>query len=475
MKYSKIKYIFTAFIVICALQSCDQGFEDLNKNPNNPATIPSELLTADIVRSAANNLYTTFLGGDMGAIWAQHWTKVQYNDEERYSPRETIIESFWTNIYEDVISDAKSMELLALAEENPAQQAVGLILQAYGFSLLTDAYGDIPFTDAIKGSTESNFTPAYDSQETVYNGIISLLDQANDLINSGAGSIGAGADLLYGGDASKWQKFANSLQFRSLMRISSKTDVSAKLTELLSRPMFTSNDDEAKLVYLSTLPNANPIFETVDITAGARGEWKVNSVMVDMLVSMNDPRLPLYVGLNNNGEYRGKPSGYRDVPNDDYNYANVSPIGPFYLAPTLPGYFVSFSELLFLHAEAAAKGLISGDAATYYAAAIASNFEANGIAAGATAYIDAHPYTDEESIALQKYIALYGQGFEAWTEWRRTKVPALTPAVEGTIDQIPSRYKYPGIEQSLNKANYDAAVSGLGGENTLTAKIWWLQ
>jgi len=472
---SKIKYFFTAFLLIFAFQSCDQGFEDLNKNPNDPSTIPSELLTADIVRSAANNLYAPFLGGDMGANWIQHWTKVQYNDEERYSPRETTIESFWTNIYEDVISDAKSMEQLAIVEENPAQQAVGLILQAYGFSLLTDAYGDIPFVDAIKGGTENNFTPAFDSQDVVYDGIIALLDQANDLINSGAGSIGAGADLLYGGDASKWQKFANSLQFRCLMRISSKKDVGAKLTELLSRPMFTSNNDEAKLAYLGALPNANPIFETIDITAGARGEWKVNSVMVDMLVSLNDPRLPLYVGLNDAGEYRGKPSGYRDVPNDDYNYANVSPIGPFYAKATLPGYFLSFSELLFLHSEAAAKGLISGDAATFYNAALASNFEANGIAGDATAYAEAHPYNGEESIALQNWIGLYGQGFEAWTEWRRNRVPALTPAFEGTIDEIPSRYKYPGIEQSLNKANYDAAVTALGGENNLTAKIWWLQ
>lgn len=473
MTYSKIKYIFTALTLVFVFQSCDQGFEELNQNPNDPAVIPSELLTADIVRSAANNLYTTFLGGDMGAIWAQHWSKVQYNDEERYSPRESIIESFWTNIYEDVIADAKSMELLAIEEENPAQQAVGLIMQAYGFSLLTDAYGDIPFTDAIKGGSDSNFTPAYDSQDVVYDGIISLLDQANDLINSGAGSIGAGSDILYGGDASKWQQFANSLQFRCLMRISSKRDVSAKLTELLSRSMFTSNADEAKLAYLDAAPNANPIYETV--VFGTRNEWKANTTTVDLLTSLNDPRLSIYFGTNASGEIRGKPPGLLDVPNEEYDYANVSPLGALYLEPTLPGYFVSFSELLFLHAEAAAKGYISGDAATYYNAAIASNFEANGIAGDAGAYAEAHPYDGEESIALQKYIALFGQGFEAWTEWRRTQVPTLVPALEGTIDQVPLRYKYPGIEQSLNKEGYDSAISALGGENNLVARIWWLQ
>lgn len=472
MNINKIKYIGLIFSVLFIIQSCDQGFEELNQNPNDPAIIPAELLTADIVRSAANNLYTTFLGGDMGACWAQHWTKVQYNDEERYSPRESTIESFWTNIYEDVISDAKSMETLALAEENPAQEAVGLILQAYGYHLLTDAYGDIPFTEAIQGGTESNFTPVYDSQETVYNGIVALLDKANTLLDSGAGSIGAGSDILYGGDASKWQKFANSLQFRCLMRISAKQDVSAKLTELLGRSMFISNADEAKLAYLGADPNANPIYETV--VFGTRNEWKVNSEMVDLLSSLNDPRLPVYVGLNADGEYRGKPSGIRDVPNDEYDYANVSPLGPFYLEPTLPGYFLSFSELLFLHAEAAEKGFISGDAATFFNAAISSNFDANGIAGAAGDYISSVAYDGLTSIATQKWLALYGQGFEAWTEWRRTQIPSLSPAIEASISQIPMRYRYPGIEQSLNAANYESAVNALGGENNLVAKIWWL-
>lgn len=472
MTINKIKYLTIIFSTIFIVQSCDQGFEELNQNPNDPSIIPAELLTADIVRNAANNLYTTFLGGDMGAIWAQQWTKVQYNDEERYSPRESVIESFWTNIYEDVISDAKSMEVLSITEENPAQEAVGLIMQAYGYHLLTDAYGDIPFTEAIQGG-EGNFTPAYDSQETVYNGIIELLDRANTLLDAGAGSIGAGSDILYGGDASKWQKFANSLQFRCLMRISSKRDVTSKLTELLGRPMFTSNADEAKLIYLDANPNANPIYETV--VFGTRNEWKVNSVMVDMLESLNDPRLPVYVAPNADGVFRGKPSGIRDVPNDEYDYANVSPLGAFYLEPTLPGYFLSFSELLFLHAEAAEKGLISGDASTFFNAAIASNFEANGIAGAEADYIASLNYDGLNTIATQKWIALYGQGFESWTEWRRTQLPSLTPAIEGTINQIPMRYRYPGIEQSLNADNYKAAVSALGGENNLVAKIWWLQ
>ena len=144
---------------------CDKGFEELNTNPNDPITVPSGLLIADVVFNAGNSLYSTFVGGDMGSCWAQHWGKVQYNDEERYVPRESVIETLiWKTYYEDVISDARSMQLIAETEENKNMQGVGIVMQAYGYSVLTDMFGNIPFTDAIKAS-DGNFTPAYDSQE----------------------------------------------------------------------------------------------------------------------------------------------------------------------------------------------------------------------------------------------------------------------------------------------------------------------
>ncbi len=455
---------------------CDEGFEELNTNPNDPITVPSGLLIADVVFTTGNSLYSTFVGGDMGSCWAQHWGKVQYNDEERYIPREGVIETtVWKSLYEDVVSDSRTMQLLAEAEGNANMQGVALVMQAYGYSLLTDMFGNIPFSDAIKAS-EGNFTPAYDSQEAVYTGILAMLDQADQLLAEDGGTINNLSDILYHGDWSKWEKFANSLKFRCLMRISGKKDVSADLKALMNRNMFTSNDDEAKLVYLSANPSANPLYET--IVFGTRGEHKMNSKLVDMLAETNDPRLEVYAQPNADGEYRGKPAGIEDLPNDTYNYDNVSAIGTFYLQPETPAYFVAYSELLFLMAEAANRGLIDGTPSDLYEQAIAASFAANDLSAA-----DAATYLAQGSVAYsaanglrqigeQKWIALFCQGVEAWTEWRRTGFPALQPALEGAISEIPSRYTYPSIEQSVNKAAYEAAVAAQGA-NLLTTKVWW--
>ena len=472
-----ISLIFTLAVGLVLFMGCDKDFEEINNNPNDPIAVPSGLLTADVVFNAGNTLYSTFVGGDMGSCWAQHWGKVQYNDEERYQPRGSVIEvTVWKTIYEDVISDAKTMQNLAVAEGNENMQGVALVMQAYGYSLLTDVFGSIPFSEAIRAD-EGIFSPKYDTQEEVYTGILAMLDEANSLFSADGGTILANSDILYGGDYSKWQKFANSLKFRSLMRISGKVNVASQLQALTSQPMFSSNSDEAKLIYLANDPSANPIFET--IVFGNRAEFKVNSVMVDMMAGINDPRLPIYAAPNEDGEIRGKPAGIENVPNDDYNYSNVSPIGSAYLQATAPGYFLSYSELQFLMAEAAHKGYISGSAETYYQNGVSASFAANGLnqadaaaylAQGTVAYTQA---TGLQKIAEQNWLGLFCQGIEAWTEWRRTGYPALQPAIEAVINEIPSRFTYPSIEQSVNKANYDAAVSGQGAD-LLTTKVWWM-
>lgn len=202
----------------------------------------------------------------------------------------------------------------------------------------------------------------------------------------------------------------------------------------------------------------------------------MNSVLVDRLIADEDPRLEVYVGVNDAGEYRGKPSGYVDVPNEDYNYANVSPLGDFYLRPELPGFFMSNSELKFLMAEAATKNLISGDANQYFIEGINASMEFNEV--DGSEYVSGKFLQSNTAIALQQiaeqnWVGLYTQGIEAWTEWRRTGYPILTPAFEADLTEIPSRYNYPAIENSINKTSVDAAVAAQGPDN-LTTKIWWM-
>lgn len=472
----RFKIITILFFSLLVSAGCDTDFEEINKDPNNPLTVPADLLIPGIVRAAQNESYSTFTGGDMGACWSQHFAKVQYNDEARYIPRQSIISRVWNTYYSVVISDADAMYNIAEAEGNNNMMGVALTLQAYGYAFLTDVYGAIPFTEAITAD-EGNIAPAYDSQETVYAGIFTMLDNAISLLGTG-GSIDGTNDILYGGDANLWKKFASSLKFRALMRVSGKMSVAGELQALVSAGnLFSSNADEAKLVYLSASPSSNPLYES--IVFGTRGEWKINSEMVDWLASDNDPRLAVYAGLNDADEHRGKPSGFTDVPNDDYNYTNVSALGDFYLRPELPGFFISNPELKLLMAEAAVKGLISGGTAaanTYYTEALNASMEFNevdGASFVASKFIPADTNAALMQIGRQNWVALFSQGVEAWNEWRRTGYPALSPAAEADLNQIPSRYNYPTTENSINKANYEAAVAAQGADN-LTTPLWWM-
>jgi len=301
------------------------------------------------------------------------------------------------------------------------------------------------------------------------------------LLSSGIGTITSSSDLFYGGNVSNWIKLANSLKFRALMRISSTKDVSEDLQALMGK-MFTSNADNAQITYLSAAPDANPIWET--IVDGNRAEYKINSVMVEILSALNDDRLAVYAGENASGNIVGKPSGFgaqTTLPNEGlgYTYANISPLGEKYLTATLPGVLMSYSQLSFLIAQAANEGYISGgitSAQNWYEEGIKASFEFNGISAVdylAQSNIGFSTKADAETkIATQEWIALFGQGFESWTEWRRNKIPVLTPAAESIINQIPSRLFYPTTEPSLNKENYDAGVQTLGDDN-LTAPLFW--
>lgn len=461
------KFYFLLFFGILFISSCTKGFEEMNTDPNKPVTVPSALLIPGVATAAMDNMYSTFVGGDMGAVWAQQISKVQYNDEERFYPRTTVINSFWNNMYTQVVADADAMYKLAVKENNPNMQGVGLTLKAFGFLVLTDTFGDIPFTEAL--STEQGIlTPKYDSQQLVYQNCIAMLDQAAALLGTG-GTINATSDVIYAGNAERWERFANSLKFRALMRISGKVDVKSQLQALYNGGMmFRSNAEEAKLIYKSAQPNANPIHET--IVFGNRNEYKACSTITTLMSA--DPRRLIYF-TPINGVVVGKVPGVADVPNNLYNYTNVSSVGALYLKPEAPGYFLSYPELEFLIAEAAMKNFITGAvAATHYSNGITASFDANG-ATGADSTISSNPVS-LVNIYNQKYIALYWQGIEAWTEQRRTGYPIL----QTVIDANPSvsyakRYHYNTIEASINPLNYQQAVANQGPD-LLTTKVWWM-
>ena len=199
---SYIKYFLLSLVLFTG---CTSNFEEINTDPNNPTNLPADLLLGTTQRVYMNTLYGVLsgAGGDMGAVWGQHWTKVQYNDEERYVPRRSVIDGIWNSFYASVVAEADAMYSLADEDGNDALKGAALIMKAVGFQTLTELFGPIPYTEALNPDI---LKPAYDDEATVFAGVIDMYTEAASLLSTGNGSISASNDLFYGGDASKWLK-----------------------------------------------------------------------------------------------------------------------------------------------------------------------------------------------------------------------------------------------------------------------------
>ena len=338
---------------------------------------------------------------------------------------------------------------------------------------MTDSWGDVPYSEALKGF-EGVTTPVYDAQQDVYAGMIEAL-------TTGAGKLGSGADfgsgdILYGNDMTKWKRFANSLRMRLAMRMSevSPGTAQAAFSAAYSAGGFQSNDDNAMLNWAGA-PYQNPLFTNWQ----GRDDHGISATMVDTLKSLNDPRLPLYAEpAAIDGEYRGLQNG--DIT-PEHSLAWYSRIGNHWRADgaATPTAIMTYAEVLFLEAEAAARGWIAGDPAALYAAGIRANMtQWDGANSPTEAEIDAYlaqpsiAYTRIEQIQLQQWIGLYMNGSEAWAHVRRTGVPALKAGPDLTLSRIPTRFTYPNLEKSLNLGSYEAAVARQGAD-ALTTLVWW--
>jgi len=484
----KISILFVSILSLSILSvSCDADFENVNKNPNRPEVVPAHLLLGNIIRINQNVMYGMQQGGDMGMCWSQQVSKVQYNDEERYIPRAGAIDGVWTTLYSSVLTSSQEMYKIADSEGNDNLKGISLVLQANAFQILTDLYGPIPFKEF---NVPNNVKPAYDTQEEVYKGILKMLTDADALLASNTGNVPTTSDLVYQGDATKWRKLANSLHLKALMRISKvageiDVNVATEVQKLVAAgKLMTSNADSAQLNYLAAQPDANPIYETV--VFGAREEYKVSSVMVDKLVASNDPRLGVFASpIDNAGNYAGNIPGTENSG----NYDGFSALGDFYLDPTLPGVILSYAQVEFYLAEAANEGFLTGTsdlvaAADHYNKGITANMTFNGVGASAPAFLSepdvlfSGTQADaKKKIGEQMWVSLFGQGFEAWTEWRRTGFPALTPVVNAApgVTTIPSRLFYNTSEVTFNNASYNAGVVLLKGQDKLTTRLWWMK
>jgi hypothetical protein len=471
--------------LVLALGACDQGLTGINDNPNAPTDVGAEYLLPQAIRAAVEQEYQSFMMLSHTSIWPQHTSQVQYLAEEIGQVRPGTMQGWWDGFYAGYLEDTKLVIEKGQDGGKSNIEGVGFVWKAWLYSQLTDLYGDIPYSEALQGA--DNITPAYDTQQEVYAGMIADLAQGAGLLASGSGDFGNG-DILYGNDFTKWRKFANSLRMRLAMRMSEVDPATGRAVfqAAYTAGGFTSNDDNAMLEWPGA-PYRNPLFENTSWGGGNRDDHGLSATMVDTLESLGDPRLYLYAEpATEDGAYRGLQNGYNTPP---LSIGWYSRIGNFWRrdGASTPTAIMTYSEVLFLQAEAAALGWIGGDAGTFYTQAIQANMDqydpwspANGPSDAQIAEYLANPRVvyaggaaGLDQIHLQKWISLFMGGIETWSEWRRTDVPALKPGPDLVVSRIPIRMSYPEQEQSLNYDNLMSAVSRQGGGLDLVTPLWW--
>jgi hypothetical protein len=369
---------------------------------------------------------------------------------------------------------------LQLAEEqgNNNYKGVAHILRAWNFQLITDAFGAAPYKDA--GKITEDQSPDYDNQQDIYHGIINELDSALTQLNESGPAISG--DVIYNNDITKWKKFANSLKLRIALRISdAEPDLSKQLvSEVLNSKdgLINSNAETAQFVYQAS-PNWNPVANNFS----TRNDYRISKTIVDELYALNDPRLPVYASLPTDTsvkKYVGVPNGLTTSDANSLGLAKTSLPGAYFSAASAPAVIQSYSEVLFLRAEAAARGFSTEDAATLYQQAITASLNQYGITNSTVVdeylqqpSVQYNAGNFKASIGQQKWIALFGEGLEAFAEWRRLNYPVLQAAVAGIYgDKIPVRFIYPSKEQTLNGDSYQQAVAEQGTDDLFT-HLWF--
>lgn len=492
--------IYILFITALSIgqTGCTKFPDSINVNPNAPTNASNAQLLTYAINHMADEIESSY-----GILYAQHWSELPYTDNSRY----TVVSFDFYDIYSEplenlyTILNAKSYNVNEGSEAN--QKAVARILKAYYFWQMTDRWGDIPYTNSLKG--KDNLTPSYDKQQDIYNDLFKELKEAAAQIDNGNAVTG---DVLYDGDMDKWRMFANSMRMIMALRLS-KVDATtgkAQFNDAMQAGVFTDNSQNAVYAHL---PEANyqNYWYYVDEVQNRQWYW-TSATLVNYLKPLKDPRLPTFAEKNSHGDYVGVPYGLDGDAIALIKTADVSYTGLHIRTQNAPTFIVTYAELLFAQAEAAKIGWISGGdatAETFYNKGIEAsvrqwnrnylkeynasgnppekNYDPNdtgdttGLAALMAQPSVKYSATDAlKQIGYQKWVHLYTNGYEAWAEWRRTGYPTLSPAPNNNNIAIPRRQGYPTTEQTINGTNYKAAVAqqpGLNGKDDLTGRVWW--
>ncbi|SKB42084.1 Susd and RagB outer membrane lipoprotein [Sphingobacterium nematocida] len=507
------RYIIGLLLLGLQLTGCsDRTFEEINADPNRPSAVSTSSLLVSGEKLLMNTVRNPELNLRGAQLYAQYFSQNIYTDQSRYMMPVNYSDIFWTglnralNNFNEIIK-LNSAELtknrvtLGGAGTNVNQIAVARILKSYAFHNLTDVFGDVPYQsygnndpdfEALQQDPD-NLTPKYASQEKIYVDILNELKQSADtLLKYSTQQTFKNTDIIYDGDNLKWAKFANSLRLRLANRIAHRLPgvATEHINDALTKGVFGSNGDNAVFKYSSSSPNEAPLYQAT-VTAN-RKDFAVSHVLVEVLngkrgpFKILDPRLKVFAKPNSKGAYVGQPYGLPLAAGDLFPVDSISLPGAVINAANYAEVLMEYAEVEFLISER--RGW---DEQSYRKAVRASLEKWQVSPADVEAYLNTLPAANKENVLSQKYIALFNQGIESWSEIRRTGYPLFLvkkgdivwsgtvkgaqvsyPFVPEVGDGIPSRFIYPLKEQSTNRTSYREALARQG-DDVINTKLWW--
>ena len=472
-----MKKLFTAASAALLIASCTSDLSSLNENSKAPVQVPAGTLIANATIDLSDYLASVNVNLNNFTLWSQHWTQTTYTDESNYDYNQRNVngntfDELYANVIRD-LQDAKGLievDAVLLPQIKANQLAVADLLQVYTYHVLVDIHNDVPYSEAL-GDVEADptlITPKYDAASGIYTNLVARILAAHGTL---AGDNGLGSfDLIYGGDANAWKKFAASLALKLAVRAADVDPTAQTVAETAAGAgVFTSSADNASMSYTSSPPHTNPLWES--LVQSGRTDFCASNTIAGIMNGLVDPRRGVYFrNLDSLGDLIGGVYGQNSA------YNTHSQPGDAVEAPTLAAHLMSYSEVSFLLADAAQRGwTITGTAAEHYANGVNASMAQWGVSgtdaatylAQTTVAYDASVW--KERIGVQKWLAMYMRGNEAYNTVRTYDYPAMNIA-DVAQRPVPNRMSYGVDEYSLNTTNVEAAN---GGSDDDTDKVFW--
>ncbi len=477
-----MKKIIALITTAVSLVSCDK-FDDTNVSPTQLTEASTKALLTNSQQSMSDLVFGNVASARLGALYVQHLSEGPYPGPSLYNDRNLSFSTWYTgplyNLQTIINYNNEGAEAANLNGSKNNQIAVARIMKAYYYLLMTDKWGDIPYTDALKGNEA--YAPAYDKQQSIYNDLFKELSEAAVQINEAEAKVVG--DVIFNGNMAAWKRFANTIRMVMALRLSVKDPAKGKTeyTSALAAGVITSNAQNMFYEFIDGDPNnSNPWWN--NYTASNRNDYAISKTLTDYMEPKNDPRLPIYGEVLAGNVVKGLTYGRNVAVNIPAAYSRI---GDYFREQGSAMPIFNYAQVLFMRAEAAKLGYeAGGDAAAeqFYKDAIKASWQQYGVfdqvAYDAYLLLPAVAYsaaTGHKQIITEKWVHMYLNSWESWNDWRRTGFPVLTPAVDAIDPRgIPLRLGYPTNEVSLNNTNYLAAVAALGGTDNNYGKMWWV-